>query len=136
MASTTGPVNGVRYFDASTPRSGSLIRPRSLCGGVSVYETVERRYRGDYTKEEEALLCRSIGDSTVPIADPSSPLTISLSHPVPILQSPTSVRVRVRATSLNDANYLQILRKYQEKPPPPFVPGSDYSGVVNSISRF
>ncbi|KAK1273557.1 hypothetical protein QJS04_geneDACA012408 [Acorus gramineus] len=84
----------------------------------------------------EALLCRSIGDPTVPIADPSSPLTISLSHPVPVLQSPTSVRVRVRATSLNDANYLQILGKYQEKPPLPFVPGSDYSGVVDSVSRF
>ncbi|KAK1311610.1 hypothetical protein QJS10_CPA07g01359 [Acorus calamus] len=88
----------------------------------------------------EALLCRSIGDPTVPIADPSSPLTISLSHPVPDLQSPTSVRVRVRATSLNYANYLQILGKYQEKPPLPFVPGSDYSGVVDvvgsSVSRF
>ncbi|KAK1264444.1 hypothetical protein QJS04_geneDACA016966 [Acorus gramineus] len=88
----------------------------------------------------EALLCRSIGDPTVPIADPSSPLTISLTHPVPDLQSPTSVRVRVRATSLNYANYLQILGKYQEKPPLPFVPGSDYSGVVDavgsSVSRF
>ncbi|KAK1262969.1 hypothetical protein QJS04_geneDACA016270 [Acorus gramineus] len=48
-----GSVNGVRYFDARTPRSGSLVRPRSLCGGVSVYQAVERRYRGDYTKEEE-----------------------------------------------------------------------------------
>ncbi|KAK1285766.1 hypothetical protein QJS10_CPB20g00048 [Acorus calamus] len=88
----------------------------------------------------EALLCRSIGDPTVHIADPSSPLTISLSHPVPDLQSPTSVRIRVRATSLNYANYLQILGKYQEKPPLPFVPGSDYSGVVDSVgssvSRF
>ncbi|KAK1299609.1 hypothetical protein QJS10_CPB13g01128 [Acorus calamus] len=50
-----GSVAGVRYFDARTPRSGSLVRPRSLCGGVSVCEAVERRYRGNYTKEEEDL---------------------------------------------------------------------------------
>jgi NADPH:quinone reductase-like Zn-dependent oxidoreductase len=46
----------------------------------------------------------------------------------------------VRATSLNYANYLQILGKYQEKPPLPFIPGSDYAGVIESVgpkvSRF
>ena len=34
---------------------------------------------------------------------------------------------------MNFANYLQILGKYQEKPPLPFVPGSDYSGVIVSV---
>lgn len=39
----------------------------------------------------------------------------------------------MKATSLNYANYLQIMGKYQEKPPLPFIPGSDYSGVVESV---
>ncbi|XP_051121807.1 uncharacterized protein LOC127245132 [Andrographis paniculata] len=82
----------------------------------------------------EALLCRKIGDPTVPPdAAEESALTISTAHPIPQLHSPTAVRVRVRATSLNFANYLQILGKYQEKPPLPFIPGSDYSGTVDAV---
>ncbi|XP_043702594.1 quinone oxidoreductase-like protein 2 homolog [Telopea speciosissima] len=80
----------------------------------------------------EALVCRKIGDPTVPISE-SSPITVSASHPIPALTSPTSIRIRVKATSLNYANYLQILGKYQEKPSLPFVPGSDYSGVVEAV---
>lgn len=82
----------------------------------------------------EALVCQKIGDPTLPISD-SSPITVSKSHPIPNLSSPTSVRVRICATSLNYANYLQILGKYQEKPPLPFIPGSDYSGVVDAIGN-
>ncbi|KAJ0985568.1 hypothetical protein J5N97_003924 [Dioscorea zingiberensis] len=88
----------------------------------------------------EALLCEKLGDPTVPYNSPESPITIARSHPVPSLASPTAVRVRIHATSLNYANYLQILGKYQEKPPLPFIPGSDYSGVIeavgDAISRF
>ncbi|KAF8394789.1 hypothetical protein HHK36_018725 [Tetracentron sinense] len=87
----------------------------------------------------EALLCRKIGDPTVQISE-ASPISISVSHPIPELNSPTAIRVKVKATSLNYANYLQILGKYQEKPPLPFIPGSDYSGVVeavgNKVSKF
>ncbi|PKA58608.1 Quinone oxidoreductase-like protein [Apostasia shenzhenica] len=82
----------------------------------------------------EALVCREIGDPTVRMSD-STPLVLSSSHPVPELSSPTAVRVRVWATSLNYANYLQILGKYQEKSPLPFIPGSDYSGVVESVGE-
>ncbi|KAL2555924.1 GroES-like zinc-binding alcohol dehydrogenase family protein [Forsythia ovata] len=82
----------------------------------------------------EALLCRKLGDPTIPVDDSeNSPLTLSKAHPIPQLNSPTAVRVRVKATSLNFANYLQILGKYQEKPPLPFIPGSDYSGTVESV---
>ncbi|KAG5541491.1 hypothetical protein RHGRI_021346 [Rhododendron griersonianum] len=84
----------------------------------------------------EALLCKKIGDPTVvppTSSDDSSPLTLSTSHPIPQLNSPTAIRVRVKATSLNYLNYLQILGKYQEKPPLPFIPGSDYSGLVESV---
>ncbi|KAL5991391.1 hypothetical protein ACLOJK_012299 [Asimina triloba] len=87
----------------------------------------------------EALLCKALGDPTVPLSS-NSPLSISTSHPIPSLNSPADVRVRIKATSLNYANYLQIIGKYQEKLPLPFIPGSDYSGIVesvgNAVSRF
>lgn len=81
----------------------------------------------------EALLCRKLGDPTVSTQGNSSPIVVSKNHPIPELDSPTSVRVRIKATSLNYANYLQILGKYQEKAPLPFIPGSDFSGFVDAI---
>lgn len=89
----------------------------------------------------EALVCRKLGDPTTSaLSDENSPVVLSKNHPIPPLNSPTSVRVQIKATSLNYANYLQILGKYQEKLPLPFVPGSDYSGVVvavgSKVSKF
>lgn len=82
----------------------------------------------------EALLCRSLGDPTTPPdSSETTALTVSKSHPIPKLNSPTSIRVRIKSTSVNYANYLQILGKYQEKFALPFVPGSDYSGIVESV---
>lgn len=82
----------------------------------------------------EALLVRKLGDPTLPPnASENSSLDVSTSHPIPNLESPTSVRVRIKVSSLNFANYLQVLGKYQEKPPLPFIPGSDYSGVVEAV---
>ncbi|KAJ0047032.1 hypothetical protein Pint_06703 [Pistacia integerrima] len=78
----------------------------------------------------EALVCRKLGDPTL---GNNSPIEVSKSEPIPELKSPTDVRVKVRATSLNYANYLQILGKYQDKPPLPFIPGSDYSGIVDAV---
>ncbi|KAH6826589.1 GroES-like zinc-binding alcohol dehydrogenase family protein [Perilla frutescens var. hirtella] len=84
----------------------------------------------------EALVCRNLGDPTIPPdgADDSA-LTLSTTHPIPQLDSATAVRVRVKATSLNFANFLQIQGKYQEKPPLPFIPGSDYSGTVDAVGE-
>lgn len=91
----------------------------------------------------EALVCQKLGDPTIPPVEQSdidSPIFLNKNHRVPELKKPTSVLVRVKATSLNYANYLQILGKYQEKPPLPFIPGSDYSGTVEAVgsgvSRF
>ncbi|KAK6233349.1 hypothetical protein QUC31_005755 [Theobroma cacao] len=85
----------------------------------------------------EALLCRRLGDPASSAPDgnnpESSPIVVSRNHPIPDLDSPTAVRVKVKATSLNYANYLQILGKYQEKPPLPFIPGSDYAGTVDAV---
>lgn len=79
-----------------------------------------------------ALVCRSLGDPTRPFSD-ESPLFIDTEHPRPALQSPTHVRVRVGAVSLNFATYLSVLGKYQERPPLPFVPGSDFAGIVEEV---
>jgi NADPH:quinone reductase-like Zn-dependent oxidoreductase len=83
----------------------------------------------------EALICKKLGDPTAapPNSSEDSALVLSTSHPIPKLNSATSIKVRVKATSLNYANYLQILGKYQEKYPLPFIPGSDYSGIVESV---
>lgn len=81
----------------------------------------------------EAVVCTKLGDPTLPLTHEDAPIIVSSSHPIPPLTSATSVRVRVVATSLNFANYLQILGKYQEKVPLPFVPGSDYSGIVDAV---
>lgn len=82
----------------------------------------------------EALLCRKLGDPTVlPDSSEDSALSVSKNHPIPQLSSSTSIRVRIKATSLNFGNYLQIQGKYQEKYALPFVPGSDYSGTVESV---
>ncbi|GMH15472.1 hypothetical protein Nepgr_017313 [Nepenthes gracilis] len=82
----------------------------------------------------EALVVRKHGDPTLSApSDNSSPIFVRKDQPIPEVNSPTAVKVKVRATSLNFANYLHILGKYQEKPPLPLVPGSDYSGVVDAV---
>ncbi|KMT17400.1 hypothetical protein BVRB_2g038540 [Beta vulgaris subsp. vulgaris] len=82
----------------------------------------------------EALVVRKLGEPTsADLSDQNSPIFLSKNEPLPELNSPTAVRVRVTATSLNYANYLQIIGKYQEKFSLPFIPGSDYSGTVDFI---
>lgn len=43
------------------------------------------------------------------------------------------VRVAIRAASLNFPDLLIVQNKYQMKPPLPFVPGSEYSGVIDAV---
>jgi NADPH2:quinone reductase len=43
------------------------------------------------------------------------------------------VRIAVHAASLNFPDLLTVQAKYQVKPPPPFVPGSEFSGVVEAV---
>ena len=47
--------------------------------------------------------------------------------------APGQVRVRVRAASLNFPDLLIVEGKYQIKPPLPFVPGSEFSGVIEVV---
>ena len=43
------------------------------------------------------------------------------------------VRIAIRAASLNFPDLLIVQNKYQHKPPLPFVPGSEYAGVVEAV---
>ena len=46
---------------------------------------------------------------------------------------PGEVRVAIKAASLNFPDLLIVQNKYQFKPPLPFVPGSEYAGVVEAV---
>ena len=52
--------------------------------------------------------------------------------PTPIPKA-GEVRVAIRAASLNFPDLLIVQNKYQMKPPLPFVPGSEYAGVVEAV---
>ena len=43
------------------------------------------------------------------------------------------VRIAIRSASLNFPDLLIVQNKYQMKPPLPFVPGSEYAGVVEAV---
>jgi NADPH:quinone reductase len=44
------------------------------------------------------------------------------------------VRVRVRAAAVNYPDVLLVADEYQAKVPPPFVPGSEFAGVVTEVA--
>ena len=48
---------------------------------------------------------------------------------------PGEVRLRIEAASLNFPDLLIVQNKYQMKPPLPFVPGSEYAGVVEAVGE-
>lgn len=49
--------------------------------------------------------------------------------------APGEVLVQVHAASLNFPDLLTVQGKYQIKPPLPFVPGSEYAGVVQALGE-
>ncbi|MFZ3395716.1 NADPH:quinone oxidoreductase family protein [Rhodococcus sp. 7Tela_A2] len=71
-----------------------------------------------------AAVCAEYGPpEVVEIRDlPSQPL------------APGQVRVRVGAAAVNFPDVLLVANKYQISVPPPFVPGSEYAGVVTEIA--
>jgi NADPH2:quinone reductase len=52
--------------------------------------------------------------------------------PVP---GPGEVLVEIKAASLNFPDLLIVQNKYQHKPPLPFVPGSEYAGIVRAVGE-
>ena len=48
---------------------------------------------------------------------------------------PGEVRIAIKAASLNFPDLLIVHGKYQFKPPLPFVPGSEFSGLVDAVGE-
>jgi NADPH2:quinone reductase len=71
----------------------------------------------------QALLCESLGGlDDLRVADVPEP-TLGMRE----------VLVRVHACGLNFPDVLMVQGKYQRKPPLPFSPGSEFSGIIESI---
>lgn len=45
------------------------------------------------------------------------------------------VLLEIKASSLNFPDLLIVQNKYQLKPPLPFVPGSEYAGIVQAVGN-
>ena len=45
------------------------------------------------------------------------------------------VLIEIKAASLNFPDLLIVQNKYQMKPPLPFVPGSEYAGVITAVGE-
>ncbi len=72
-----------------------------------------------------AVLCRAWGEpSTLEIEEVKRP----------VLEA-GEVRISIRASGINFADALMVAGKYQFKPPFPFSPGFEVSGVVAEVSR-
>lgn len=80
------------------------------------------------------VVCHKLGDATLPFDAPDCPLRLEPDAPRQNLK-PGTVRVKIAAAALNFADALQVKGTYQEKPPLPFVPASECSGVVTAVSR-
>ena len=73
----------------------------------------------------KAVLCKQFGP-------PESLVIEDLPSPVP---GPGETVVTVKAASVNFPDVLIIQNKYQYKPPLPFSPGSELSGVIKSVGE-
>jgi len=81
-------------------------------------------------KTVKVVYCTKIGD-------PTTTNNLKIAHVPSITHLPTQrhVRIALRAAALNFADLLQLQGLYQEKQSPPFIPGSEASGVVLEIGR-
>ncbi|GAB4018385.1 NADPH:quinone oxidoreductase family protein [Spirosoma koreense] len=73
----------------------------------------------------KAILCRTYG----------LPDTLTLEDVPSLTPGPGEVLIQVKATSLNFPDTLTIRNMYQFKPPLPFSPGSESSGVVKAVGE-
>jgi NADPH2:quinone reductase len=72
-----------------------------------------------------AAVCRAYGEPEV--------VRVEDDVPAPAL-GPGQVRVRVRAAAVNFPDVLLVANRYQISAPPPFVPGSEFAGVVTEVA--
>lgn len=73
----------------------------------------------------QAILCRSFG----------LPDTLTLENVPSPTPGPGEVLIQTKACSLNFPDTLTIQNKYQFKPPLPFSPGSESSGIVKAVGE-
>jgi len=73
-----------------------------------------------------AAVCREYG--------PPEVVQVDDDLPAPEL-GPGQVRVRVHAAAVNFPDVLLVADKYQVTVPPPFVPGSEFAGVVTEVTE-
>lgn len=107
-----------------------------LCKPVYSFHLLRRKEFAILPGNMKAVVCRQIGDPTAPLGSKDSPLTFEADYPPPPPKlNSHSVRIKVAAASLNFADALTVMGKYQERPPLPFIPGSEISGVVLEIGK-
>src|SRR6478736_4956654 len=70
-----------------------------------------------------AVLCKTFGP----------PESLVVEDVAPLVAGPGEVVIAVKAASVNFPDVLIIENKYQLKPPLPFSPGSELSGVVKAV---
>ena len=68
-----------------------------------------------------AAVCREYG--------PPESISVEEDYPAPVL-APGQVRVRVGAAAVNFPDVLFMANQYQMTVPVPFIPGSEFAGVV------
>lgn len=95
-------------------------------------QLVQAHASGSNDPNMRAVVCRKLGDPTLPFDAPNCPLELVNDQPQAKL-GPRDVRIRVVAAALNFADALMVQGKYQEKPPLPFIPASECSGVVIEV---
>ena len=71
----------------------------------------------------KAMICRKWGD----------PEDLRLEDVEPQPLKPGQVRIAVRAAGVSFATSLVIAGKYQRRPPFPFAPGTEVSGVITEV---
>ncbi|MCW7538519.1 NADPH:quinone oxidoreductase family protein [Aquabacterium sp. A7-Y] len=64
---------------------------------------------------------------------PGGPSTLSLNDVPEPVPGPGQVRVRVASCAINYPDVLIIEDRYQDRPPRPFVPGSEIAGLIDAI---
>jgi NADPH2:quinone reductase len=72
-----------------------------------------------------AVICRKFGP----------PETLAIEERRPPVPGPGEVRVKVEAAGVNFPDTLIIQGKYQVRPEPPFTPGSEISGLVDTVGE-
>jgi NADPH2:quinone reductase len=72
-----------------------------------------------------AAICREYGP----------PEAVRVEEVAPVVAGPGQVRVRIHAAAVNFPDVLIVADRYQVHLPPPFVPGSEFAGVVTEVGE-